>query len=90
MIARPCIVCGRHATYVMTAPGVAQHLCDGCLTARSEKMPQGFPKPLKPVATIPTREPKTKRSRKRRPTGNPTAQTPSTRKPTTRRARKDT
>ena len=61
MLGRPCILCGRPGIRVSTAPGVTQHLCKACLTARSEAMPKGFPKTLKPAAKIPTREPKGKR-----------------------------
>lgn len=61
MLGRPCCVCGRPGIRVNTAPHVVQHLCQGCLDARSEAMPKGFPVPLAPAEPIPTREPKPKR-----------------------------
>lgn len=61
MLGRPCCVCGRPGIRVETFMHVVQHLCQRCLDARSEAMPQGFPKPLDPAAGIPTREPKSKK-----------------------------
>lgn len=89
MIGRPCILCGRPGTRVLTAPHVMQHLCDGCLAARSEKMPKGFPVPLSPAETVPTREPKSSARRKRKKPSTTDDVTPSTRRPTRRKARKD-